>query len=269
MKAIAVDDEPLMLRALVKAVRASEDIDSVSAFSSCDEVLEWTGKHPVDVAFLDINMRGIGGLALAERILEMQPQCRIIFCTGYEQYAVEAFRMHASGYLMKPVSAEDVQREIDHIKKNHPDYQNEQESRQTEKVLTIHCFGEFEVYSHGELVHFPRRKSKELLAYLVDRQGAAVNGRTIAASLWGDGEIEKSLNYLRQISLNLRQVLESAGAKDVFEASNKQYLLKTEQIDCDYFRYLKNGTPVFQGEYMTQYSWAEETCGLLWKHRRK
>ena len=55
MKAIAVDDEVLMLRALVKAVSASEDIDSVAAFSSCDEVLEWMGKHPADLAFLDIN----------------------------------------------------------------------------------------------------------------------------------------------------------------------------------------------------------------------
>lgn len=269
MKAIAVDDETLMLRALVKAVSTSEDIEQVLAFSSCDEALDWMEKHTADLAFLDINMRGIGGLALAERILEIQPQCRIIFCTGYEQYAVEAFRMHASGYLMKPVSAEDVQKEIDYIKKNHPDDQYEQKNQKTEKVLTIRCFGEFEVYSHGELVHFPRRKSKELLAYLVDRQGAAVNGRTIAARLWDDGEIEKSLNYLRQISLNLRQVLESAGAKDVFEASNKQYLLKTDQIDCDYFHYLKTGTPVFQGEYMTQYSWAEETCGLLWKYRKK
>lgn len=258
MYAIAVDDEPLMLHALTKAINTSGDICSVRPFSLCEEALMWVRKNPVDVAFLDIDMRGIGGLALAERILEIHPDCKIVFCTGYEQYAVEAFRLHASGYLMKPISAEDVQRELDFIKKN----------ERKESVLTVRCFGEFEVFKGGEIVHFPRRKSKELFAYLIDRQGAAVSGRTIASRLWEDGNIEKNLNYLRQISRNLRLTLESIGAKQVFEINNKQYSLKTEQIDCDYFKYLKTGKPAFQGEYMTQYSWAEETCGLLWKNRQ-
>ena len=259
MYAVAVDDEPLMLRALKKAVSASDDITSVSAFSSCDEVLRWVGENPVDIAFLDIDMRGMGGLTLAERIRTLRPQCKIIFCTGYEQYAVEAFHMHVSGYLMKPIDAQSVQKEIDYIKNN----------IKTEKLLTVRCFGEFEVFHNGQIVHFPRRKSKELFAYLIDRQGSAVSGRTIAARLWGDGDIEKNLNYLRQISMNLRKVLEGIGAKDIFYTNNKQYYLNTEPIDCDYFQYLKSGkVSMFQGEYMTQYSWAEETCGLLWKNRK-
>lgn len=129
--------------------------------------------------------------------------------------------------------------------------------------------GGFEVYHQGKIVHFPRRKSKELLAYLIDRQGAAVNGRTIVASLWDEGDVEKKLNYFRQISMNLRQVLESIGAKDVFDTNNNQYSLKTELLNCDYLDYLKTGMPDFRGEYMTQYSWAEETCGLLWKNKKK
>lgn len=263
MKAIAADDEPLMLHALTKAISASEDISSVSTFLTCAEAIEWSRNNPVDVAFLDINMRGMGGLALAEKLIEFHPHCKIIFCTGYEQYAVEAFRLHVSGYLMKPIAAEDVQRELDYIKKN-TDI-NSTGKNKTEKLLTVRCFGEFEVYSHGKRVHFPRRKSKELLAYLIDRQGASVSGQKIAAVLWESDNIEKNLNYLRQISLNLRRVLENIGAKEVLDSRNKQYSLKIELIDCDYFEYLKTGTPLFQGEYMVQYSWAEETCGLLWK----
>ena len=70
----------------------------------------------MDVAFLDINMRGIGGLGLAEKLLELQPRCKIVFCTGYQEYAVSAFQLHVSGYLMKPITADAVQKEIDHIK---------------------------------------------------------------------------------------------------------------------------------------------------------
>ena len=116
MIAIAVDDEALMLGAVVAAVQASPDIREVAKFSDCEEALEFTRSNSVDIAFLDLNMRGMGGLALAEKILEARPECKIVFCTGYEEYAIPAFKLHASGYLMKPISAEDVQGEIDNIK---------------------------------------------------------------------------------------------------------------------------------------------------------
>ena len=116
MIAIAVDDEILMLGALVKAISASPDIREVTKFSDCELALDFVKDNPVDIAFLDINMRGMGGLVLAEKILGMRPDCKIVFCTGYEEYAISAFKLHASGYLMKPISADDVQNEIDNIK---------------------------------------------------------------------------------------------------------------------------------------------------------
>jgi two-component SAPR family response regulator len=116
MIAIAVDDEPLMLGALTKAIKASADITSVSDFTSCEDALDFVKNTPADIAFLDINMRGMGGLSLAEKIVGYCPDCKIVFCTGYEEYAIPAFKLHASGYLMKPVSGKDVQVEIDNIK---------------------------------------------------------------------------------------------------------------------------------------------------------
>ena len=157
MKAITVDDEIYMLENLQEAVSASSDIDAVAAFSSCSAALTYATENPVDVAFLDINMRGIGGLGLAEKLLELQPRCKIIFCTGYQEYAVSAFQLHVSGYLMKPITAEAVQKEIDHIKG----------VKATEKLLTINCFGNFEVLHNGESLPFKRKKAKELLAVLI------------------------------------------------------------------------------------------------------
>ena len=84
MIAIAVDDEVLMLGALVKAISASPDIKDVTKFSNCEEALEFVKNNNIDIAFLDINMRGMGGLALAENILAARPNCKIVFCTGYE-----------------------------------------------------------------------------------------------------------------------------------------------------------------------------------------
>ena len=257
MIAIAVDDESLMLGALVSAINASPDITEVSQFSGCDEALDFVKGNPVDIAFLDINMRGMGGLALAEKILSNCPDCKIVFCTGYEEYAIPAFKLHASGYLLKPVSAEDVQAEIDNIKG----------IRQGQKPLVVKCFGHFEVYAKGEKLTFKRSKTKELFAFLVDRNGAGVSVAQIGVALWDDDDEQKNQNYIHQLFRDLRQTLEALGIEDIFTRNNYLYSINPEKLDCDYFNYLKTGKPEFFGEYMSQYSWAEGTCGLLWEQK--
>ena len=254
MIAIAVDDEMLMLGALVKAISASPDIREVTKFSDCEVALEFVKKNPLDIAFLDINMRGMGGLTLAQKILDARPNCKIVFCTGYEEYAIPAFKLRASGYLMKPISAEDVQNEIDNIKG----------LRQKEKLLTVKCFGNFEVYAKNEKITFKRLKTKELFAYLVDRNGAGMTAKQICAALFPDDEDDtKNAAYLRQLVLDLKNTLKLAGAESVLRHETPCYRIDTSLIQCDYFSYLETGKPEFRGEYMMQYSWAEDTLAFL------
>ena len=254
MIAIAVDDEILMLGALVKAISASPDIKEVVKFSDCDAALAFAKDNRADVAFLDINMRGMGGLALAEKIVEARPNCKIVFCTGYEEYAISAFKLHASGYLMKPISAEDVQAEINNIKG----------VRKNEKLLTVKCFGNFEVYAKNEKLMFKRLKSKELFAFLVDRNGAGMTAKQICAVLFPDDiDDNKNAAYIRQLVLDLKNTLKTVGAENVLRHETPCYRIDTSLIQCDYTSYLETGKPEFRGEYMTQYSWAEETCAVL------
>ncbi|MGN0553301.1 MAG: hypothetical protein ACI4I1_07950, partial [Oscillospiraceae bacterium] len=73
----------------------------------------------------------------------------------------------------------------------------------------------------------------------------------------------------RQGFRDLRKTLESVGAGNVLLHSGiHSYSLNTDLIDCDYYRYLQCGEPSFRGEYMKQYSWAEETCALLWSREK-
>lgn len=254
MIAIAVDDEALMLRALVRAISASPDISNVVNFSNCEKALAYVQDNPVNVAFLDINMRGIGGLALAEKIIALRPDCKIVFCTGYEEYAIPAFKLHASGYLMKPISAQDVQAEIDNIKG----------VRQKEKLLEVKCFGNFEIYAKGERLLFKRSRTKELFAFLVDRNGAGMTAKEICAVLFPDDTDDtKNLAYLRQLVLDLKNTLKTVGAEDVFRHETPYYRIDIGLIKCDYVSYLESGKPEFFGEYMTQFSWADETCAML------
>ena len=254
MRAIAVDDEIYMLETLQEAVSASSDIETVEAFSSCSAALAYATENPIDIAFLDINMRGIGGLGLAEKLLELQPQCKIVFCTGYEEYAVSAFQLHVSGYLMKPITVEAVQKEIDHIKG----------VKATEKLLNIRCFGNFEVFYNGEILPFKRKKAKELLAVLVDRNGSGMTAKQICAILFpNDVDDTKNAAYLRQLMLDLKNTLKMIRAEHVLRHDTPYYRIDTNLVKCDYLSFLETGRPEYRGEYMTQYSWAEETCAML------
>ena len=258
MQVIAVDDEELVLETLINAIKESPDITNVMGFVSCTEALQWVTSNPVDIAFLDINMRGMGGLTLAEHIMEMCPQCKVVFCTGYSEYAVSAFQMHVSGYLLKPITAQSVQKEIDYIKKE----------CSKEKMLTVRCFGNFEVFYRGATLGFKRTKTKELLAFLIDRRGASVTSKQICAKLWEDNRSEaRNVNYLYQLLDDLRQSLRAVGAEKILSRSSGAYAVDTAMLDCDYYRYLEYGKPEFLGEYMIQYSWAEETGGLLWRKK--
>ena len=254
MRAIAVDDEIYMLETLQEAVSESSDIEKVEAFTSCSAVLAYAKENPIDIAFLDINMRGIGGLGLAEKLMELHPRCKIVFCTGYEEYAVSAFQLHVAGYLMKPITAEAVQKEIDHIKG----------VKTTEKLLTIKCFGHFEVLHNGEILPFKRKKAKEFLAVLVDRNGAGMTAKQICSILFSDDTDDtKNAAYLRQLVLDLKNTLKMIGAEGVLRHDTPYYRIDTNLIKCDYINFLETGKPEFHGEYMVQYSWAEETCAML------
>ena len=254
MIAIAVDDEVLMLRSLVRAISVSPDITGVFKFSDPEKALDFVKDNSVNVAFLDINMRGMGGLALAEKIISFRPDCKIVFCTGYEEYAISAFKIHASGYLMKPISAEDVQGEIDNIKG----------VRQKEKLLKVKCFGNFEVFAKDEPLQFKRSKTKELFAFLVDRNGAGMTAKQICAVLFPDDtDDEKNVAYIRQLILDLKNALKMVGAESVLCHDTPCYRVDTNLLKCDYFNHIETGKPEFYGEYMTQYSWAEETCAML------
>ena len=254
MIAITVDDERPMLNALTDVVRASPDIEAVYDFSVCSAALEWISANSADVAFLDINMRGMGGLALAEKITEIQPHCRIVFCTGYEEYALNAIQLRCSGYLIKPITPEAVQKEIDYIKSTKPEI----------ALLDVKCFGNFEVLKNGEALTFKRTKAKELFAVLIDRNGAGMTGKQICAVMWPENTDDvKNMDYLRHLVGDLKKALAQASAEKVFCQEGYNYRIDPARINCDYHKFLKTGKPQFHGEYMTQYSWAENTLSLL------
>ena len=263
-----IDDEPIALKASEQVVRRALPDADLMTFWSGDDALEHirTANEYPDTVFSDIEMPGINGLDFAVRIKQLSPRTRIVFVTAYSEYALDAFRVHANGYILKPMNAMRVLEEVKGTAK-------EEDSESVPDTLKIKCFGNFEVYWKGRPLQFARRQTKELLAYLVDRKGASCTMEEIAAAMWEDTPNQKNTQaQLRILISDLRHTLENIGMEDLVIRRRGQVAVMTDKLDCDYYRMLEgdmDAVNAYRGEYMVQYSWAELTAGqLAWEHGR-
>lgn len=254
MRVIALDDEPLALDALLDAIsEAAPDDAEMHAFSSAEKALKFAQGYSCDVAFLDVEMAGMSGMELAEELVAQNPDVNIVFVTGHDSYSRDAFAIHASGYLKKPVTARKIRVELEQLR--HPVTQ--------ERKLTVRAFGNFETYHNGEPLAFQYTRTKELLAYLIDRNGALCTNGELIAALFEDDENHDA--YFRSLRKDLFDTLNAADCSDVLVQQRGKLGVLPQKIDCDYYRWLAGNRlgSAYCGEYMSQYSWAEPRAALL------
>jgi len=253
MKILAIDDSERALKLLTHSITEAQPSAQVFAFSKPSELLAYAKENYCDIAFLDIQIWDINGLDVAKELKNLNPRINIIFVTAYSKYASEAFELHPSGYILKPVTKEAIEREIENLR--HPIAQNKNTQ------IYVQTFGNFEVFTYGTPLKFSRSKTKELLAYLIDRNGAMANINELCAVLW-ENEIDTDnlKAYLRKLISDLSKTLRGIGADDVILRHHKNIAIVPEKIVCDSYGFMK-GDPVcvnaYRGEYMSQYSWAE------------
>ena len=255
---MTVDDEPLALADITRVVKKSAPYADVFPAGDAGEAIELCKNKSIDVAFLDIDMPDMDGLALARRLNELTPKINTIMVTAYKDFAYDAFKQFASGYILKPAMKTDVEDALKHLRNP---------VSHITKGLYVRCFGGFEVFYDGEIIKFPRSKAKEVFAFLVDRMGTSVSSAEICATIWEDiGDYDKQRNYFYHLYDSLSNTLEKLGCGDVLIRGRNSYAVATEKFNCDYYNFLKNDARVlnrFQGEYMSQYSWAEDRIGFL------
>lgn len=247
MRILIVDDEIPAINSLERSLRRILDANvEINSAENGEAALALLDEKTYDILFLDIEMPGMSGLDVAKKVSIKHPNTNIIIVTAYKEYAVDAWDLYVSGYLLKPASPERIRQALEKLR------------TPIVERLTVQCFGNFDVFYKGEKLTFARSAAKEMLAYLIARRGAAVTAGEFCAILW-DGKDKK--DQLSTYFAEMKRALVRVGFSDIIVHSRNDYSINTAKLDCDYYRYL-NGDPgavaLYNGEFMLQYSWGEE-----------
>ena len=112
LKTIIVDDEPLALKYLRSVLADFSDIEVVADFRNGREAVLAASQINPDLMFLDIQMPGMNGFELI-KALQSDVMPMVIFVTAFDQYALDAFDLHAVDYILKPLDPERVARAVE------------------------------------------------------------------------------------------------------------------------------------------------------------
>jgi len=248
MRILAVEDEPVLLRQLTRRISEALPEAEIVAFDNVDDALAALPSGVIDIAFLDIAIGTVTGVDLARCVKTAYPGCDIVFTTGYSEYAHKAFELGASDYLMKPVTAEKIEHALSQLR-------HTVLKENIGNGLYIQCFGDFEIFYNGEPVVSFTKRSKELLAYLINKAGVICPVTEICNVIFRDS----SDSYIRVAKKDLIKTLSDIGEEDILIKGWGVLGIDREKVRCDYFDYL-DGKPgalnLYHGVYMSQYDWA-------------
>lgn len=265
LKTIIVDNDPIQLSGVFEICNQSNKVTVIGSFTDSEEALNFSKVNIPDFAFLEYNLPKINGAILVKELRKINPNIIIIYITENYGAAEEIIRAKADFCIFKPYNTNDI---LDGIKRAHL-----LSSFNNKKKIFIRTFGRFDVFVDKEIVYFPNKKSKELLALCIDKQGGEITMEMAIDVLWPEKEYdEKAKRLYRKAVSALKKTLEQECNVNFFEHSRGSCRICASKVKCDYYEYLKNpkGSLVNpNNEYMFQYSWAEETAAKLYFNQIK
>ena len=140
MRAIIVDDEPLMLKRFARLSANIEDLNIVGQFESAREAVDFAKEHPFEAAFLDVKMPVTSGIELAKELREIRSDVIIVFVSAYDEYLWDFNQIGGDYYIIKPYNQETLDMTMEKLRLL---------LQRQQKELFIQTFGRFLVLKNG------------------------------------------------------------------------------------------------------------------------
>lgn len=240
LKAIIVEDELNLLQMFELFLTEHKNYEVVQTFSNPLDALEQLPHLTFDVAFIDIEMPQMNGVELAKKLLEHNFSTQIVFTTAYVQYALDAIKLGAAEYLVKPISMEAIDEITPKLLLKYKHTNILKTVVHKEATINVHCFGAFMLKNkEGQIVKWPTRKVEELFAYLLVNEDAIVNKWRLAEELWPNKSLHNIYNSVYLLNKTLKEYDIPISVVNINEGYKLEYPT-TIQIDYVLFEQLKD-----------------------------
>ncbi|MDP5275270.1 response regulator [Chengkuizengella axinellae] len=230
LKVMIVEDELPILGLMERVIQENKHLSIIGGYTNPAEALDHFLSKKPDVVFLDIEMPKMNGLDLAEKMLKVNENIQIVFTTAYQQYALDAFKVHAVDYLLKPITPEAINRITNRLIKTHNLLMGKPENADENERVSIYCFGTFEVRTtSGSVIKWPTKKTEELLAYFLMNSNQTISKWKLVDLFWSDMDESRAIHNLHNTIYLLKKALKENGILILIEKLNDGYLLKKDQ----------------------------------------
>lgn len=231
MKALLIDDEPLALKALRKQLEQTGRVQVAAACTNVNEALLLARQLQPDVIFLDIQMPEMSGLEAAELFYDAVSDVDIVFVTAHDEFAVQAFEINATDYLLKPVNYDRLSRTLSHLT-SRPGRESRL-ARQPASAI-IRCFHQLQLETGRQLpVSWRTAKAQELFAYLVHKRRDPASKEHLLSAIWPDAPSSREFSQLYGTIYQIRKTLSSVQLPVRIENTASGYVLQLHDTQLD------------------------------------
>ncbi len=246
MRGVIIEDERPSLELMKRMVEKNGLIDIVGAYTDPTKALDDIPRLSPDVIFADVEMPGMNGMDLAGKVKRLDEEIQIVFVTAYEKYAIDAFRVNAVNYILKPITAEDLDATVNRLLKG---FRRRALSAASENKRRIVTFGCFTVYGSRQdrKVRWPTAKVRELFACFVLNQGEALEKWQLCERLWPQAHPPQAEHSLHSAVSRMRKSLQDTGIPNAIVYGEGRYRMDMGGLSCDLWELqelLENHPPV-------------------------
>ena len=274
----AINQDAKRLELLCRAIEEAEPNAQILASTGFEAARAALDRREMpDAVFLDAGQWEPEGRKFVETIKKRSPVSRILLIADSDAYVKEAYALGVEKYLIRPFRREEIREELillSQMRKSGASGEGSGIRKGADKIR-VRCFGYFAVFWRGQPLVFNRKKTMELLAFLVDRRGACCSAEEVIDALYEDTpweKMQKAKQNFRNLVFDLKSNLARIGQEALLIRTRSAIGICPELLDCDYYRLLAGDSAAraeFAGEYMEQYTWAENTKGRLVFHGGK
>lgn len=215
-----------------RMVEQNGQLELIGAYTNVNEALEEIIRLLPDVVFADVEMPAVNGMELAEKIKSQDESIQVVFVTAHEKYALQAFRVNAVNYILKPITEEELSITVNRLVKG---YESRMHSRMQENRKRITAFGGLEVYGDraNEPVRWPTAKVRELFACFVLNRGNALDKWQLCERLWPLSSPKKAEHSLHSAVNRMKVSLREAGIINSLLCEKGRYRINLSDFSCD------------------------------------